>query len=315
MSKNNPPHDNSFARGTIRVCRWQENPSIVMVALSRPESYNALNDDTYEDLIDVMHWIAKDSTCSAMVMTGTGSYFSSGADLKHAQNNNDDDDALAPTPGGRNTRERPSGRFMMTVLEFPKLLGAAVNGPAVGIGCTLLLHCDLVFCSDDPKLYLWAPFTRLALVPEFCSSVTFVETMGLAKANEMLLLGKKINAQQAYDWNICSRIIPKSTTTTTTNDTDPFHDPHSIVNQMCREIHQRLLSSLKLPLGHETMEYFISLVRNNHERRERLKRICRIELERLDERFDTGQVQRAAQHLRIGSTTKSPSSSSNRSKL
>jgi peroxisomal 3,2-trans-enoyl-CoA isomerase len=309
---NNPSDNSSFGRGTIRVCRWQENPSIVIVALSRPESYNALNDDTYEDLIDVMHRIANDPTCSAMVLTGTGSYFSSGADLKQTTTNEttNEDALFAPTTGGRKTRERPSGRFMMTVLEFPKLLAAAVNGPAVGIGCTLLFHCDLVFCSDDPKLFLWAPFTRLALVPEFCSSVTFVETMGLAKANEMLLLGKKINAQQAYDWNICSRIVPKSTAVDGAG-ADPFQDPQSIANQMCREIHQQLLSSQSQSLGHATMEYFVSLIRNNHRRRERLKRVCLIELEQLDDRFDTGQVQRAAQQLRIGST----SPTSQRSKL
>lgn len=115
---------------------------------------NAFSDDLYLDLIDVMAEVAADSSLAVLVMTGTGSYFSSGADLKGTSMLNDDGT-------DRDTLSIPPGRFMMSIITFPKILCAAVNGPAVGIGVTLLLHCDLCYCTETATL--WAPFTRLAL--------------------------------------------------------------------------------------------------------------------------------------------------------
>jgi peroxisomal 3,2-trans-enoyl-CoA isomerase len=122
--------------------------------MNRPRVKNAFSDDLYLDLIDVMADVASDPSFAALVLTGTGPYFSSGADLKGGTMMNEDGSA-------RDTLNIPPGRFMMALIEFPKILGAAVNGPAVGIGVTLLLHCDLCYCTE--KATLWAPFTRLAL--------------------------------------------------------------------------------------------------------------------------------------------------------
>jgi hypothetical protein len=99
----------------------------------------------------------------------------------------------------------PSARFMFAVIFFRKMLVAAVNGPAVGIGVTLLPHCDLVYCTENATF--WTPFTRIAIVPEFCSSLTFVAAMGLPRANELLLMGKKIDAERATSDKLVSGII------------------------------------------------------------------------------------------------------------
>lgn len=291
-----------FGRGTLRVCRRGQHhqKSILLVALNRPAVRNAINDDMYEDLIAILQCATHEDSISALVLTGTGSFFSSGADLKDSRM------AFVPEPSGRQTLQKPAGRFMMEWIAFPKILAAAVNGPAVGIGCTLLLHCDLVHCSTGATF--WAPFTRLALVPELCSSVTFLETMGLSKSNEMLLLGKQIDAPTALQWNICSEVVAipgDDSTTSTTASFDPF-DPRSLASRMCQELDKNLLS---LPLGDRTASHFVSMIRGR--RRARLEQVCRQELVKLDERFDSGQVQEAAQHISIGSKTKSARKESN----
>jgi peroxisomal 3,2-trans-enoyl-CoA isomerase len=272
-----------FGSGSLRLSRRGKARSILLVAFSKVEVRNAFNDAVYEDLIGVLGLAAQDHSLSAVVLTGSGDFFSSGADLKGGN--------FTPEEGGRRTLQKPAGRLMLEIIAFPKILAAAVNGPAVGIAVTLLMHCDLVHCS--PNATFWAPFTRLALVPELCSSVTFLETMGLAKANEMLLLSREINAQTAVDWGICSRIVHGFDVSG-----EPFH-PNSLACRMCSEIDERLL---RLPKGPQTAEYFVSLIRGR--RRDRLSSICREELLKLDERFDSGDVLTAARSIRIGSDSR-----------
>jgi enoyl-CoA hydratase/carnithine racemase len=277
-----------FGSGNLYTCRRGKKGSIVLASLFRPKTRNAFCDDLYEDLIQLLQSTAADPSVSAVVLTGVGSFFSSGADLK-------DGSFIPETGAGRETIKKPAGRFMMALIAYPKILCAAVQGPAVGIGVTLLLHCDIVHCS--PTASFWAPFTRLALVPELCSSVTFLETMGLSKANELLLLGKRIDAKKALDWNLCSEIV-----TDCDVSGDPFHN-NSLASRMCNEIDHRLLS---LPVGDTTADVFVSFIKGA--RRKRLERVCRAELLKLDERFDTGQVQEAASHIQIGSKNTRPRS-------
>jgi enoyl-CoA hydratase/carnithine racemase len=301
-------------RGTLRLCRrirWASKmrldggggpepwvvPRMVIAAIDRPRCRNAINDDVYEDLMDVMDATATDRTVGGLVLTGSGTFFTSGADLWEVVERESVAAAATATvtASSRNvpsvtTRtkmcHRPAGRFMLALLEYPKILAAAVNGPAVGIGTTLLFHCDLVYASDTATF--WAPFPRLALVPEFCSSVTFPRTMGLAKANELLMLGRELDARTALEWNVCSKIV-----STTGDDGDgcaaaanPFH-PSSVASVMAGEIESKLLS---LPHGLRTSEYFVSLIRQG---REGLRKVCLEELALLDERSAAGDVGRA----------------------
>jgi peroxisomal 3,2-trans-enoyl-CoA isomerase len=172
-----------------RHCRQEEEQDdappdavfILIVAFRRPPVKNAFNNAMYLDLIDVLHDAEQDDSIAAVVLTGTGSYFSSGADLKETSElllstmmNQDDDHDNQPTTNINNNNNnstsnnstammlhRPPGQCMMAMLEFPKVLVAAVNGPAVGIAVTLLFHCDIVVCC--PTATFWTPFTRLAL--------------------------------------------------------------------------------------------------------------------------------------------------------
>lgn len=276
-----------FGRGSLKICRRGTERSILLVALHRPRFMNAFNDDMYEDLIDLMNGTIKDDSIAAIVLTGTGSYFSSGADLTNGN--------FRPETGGRRTLEKPAGCFMMSLIGYPKIIAAAVQGPAVGIAVTLLMHCDLVHASKDATF--WAPFTRLALVPELCSSVTFRESMGLSKANELLLLGKKIDAVAAFNYNIVSRVVEHSTDSVINA---PFEFKNSLAEKLCLELDRNLLS---LPLGVRTSSYFVHLIRGGH-RKEKLQEVCRRELIHLDERFDSGQTLEAAKSLQIGSKGK-----------
>lgn len=250
--------------------------SILLVALCRPRVKNAINDDVYLDLIDVLQETSTDASISCLVLTGTGSYFSSGADLKNG--------SLMPEEGGRKALHKPVGKFMMQLLAYPKILAAAVNGPAVGIGTTLLFHFDLVYCTKTATF--WTPFSRIAFVPELCSSVTFPQRMGLVKANELLLLGKKIDAQTAVDWNLCSRIVIEADMSG-----DPFH-PQSLANLIAMEIDQSLLV---LSGSARTAQIYVNMVRGAD--RLQLQSVCQEELTKLDERFDNGEVAEAASRL------------------
>ena len=111
--------------------------------------------------------------------------------------------------------------------------------------------------------------------------------MGLSKANEMLLLGKKIDADTAVNWNICSQVVSG------TNTEDPFHHG-SLANHMARELDEQLL---KLPLGDRTGQVFVRLIRG--QRRARMYQTCRMELVNLDERFNSGEVLEASMQLDI----------------
>jgi enoyl-CoA hydratase/carnithine racemase len=143
----------SYGRGTVSICR--RHGSILLVAMGRPQVKNALNDDVYEDLIEVLDRAKIDPSISAVVWTGVGSYFSAGADI------NDGHFETHPNAVPERIVNKPGGRFMLAIVSFPKVLCAAVQGPIVGIAATALMQCDLVYFSD--KAFFWAPFSRLAL--------------------------------------------------------------------------------------------------------------------------------------------------------
>ncbi len=99
-------------------------------------------------------------------------------------------------------------RFVSAFIDFPKPLLAAVNGPAVGIPVTSLGLCDVVFASDRATFH--TPFASLGQSPEGCSSYIFPKIMGQAKANEVLLFGRKLTAQEAFDRGLVTEIFPDS---------------------------------------------------------------------------------------------------------
>jgi enoyl-CoA hydratase/carnithine racemase len=272
-----PPKSQSFGQirpGTnLLISRRGDKGNIILAALHRPHVKNAFDDGLYTDLIHLLRISAEDDGIDAIVLTGTGTFFSSGADLSNFAENS----------------STLSAQFMKEMLNFPKVICAAVNGPAIGIGVTLLLHCDLCYCSCDATF--WIPFTRIALVPEFCSSILLVERMGLSKANDLLLLGKKIDAQTAKEVNLCSNVIDLKNCE---ERDDPFAY-NNIGDIMCRELNDRLFS---LPHSSKSSRIFVNMVRGR--RRKILVDVCEEEMNILLNRIVSGEVREAATAIRFG---------------
>lgn len=166
---------------------------VLEITINRPERKNALTMAMYSAMADLLDEAVSDPGVRVVILTGSGGAFTSGNDLA---------DFLGGSASGE---ESPVFRFMYALYNFPKPVIAAVAGPAVGIGTTLLLHCDLSIAEDDAVFQM--PFVNLGLCPEYGSSFLLPRIMGHAKASELLLLGKKFDAQTAADVNICNEVV------------------------------------------------------------------------------------------------------------
>jgi peroxisomal 3,2-trans-enoyl-CoA isomerase len=174
----------------------QHDGGVRLLTLNRPRHANALNDTLYLALVEALEAADRDPAVTAVVLTGAGSHFCSGQDLT-------DVDVAQRTRVP--SLALPVGRFMLAVLNFSKLLAAAVNGPAVGIGATLLAHCDLVVATA--AAHIWTPFARLGVVPEFGSSITFPKRLGETAATRLLLLQEALSAEECVQCQLYSQVV------------------------------------------------------------------------------------------------------------
>jgi 2-(1,2-epoxy-1,2-dihydrophenyl)acetyl-CoA isomerase len=172
------------------------------IELNRPEALNAWNAQSGEDLLAALRSVAADEAVRAVVITGAGRAFSSGADLK--------DISTETTPDGRpNVYKTLTERYhpiMHAIREMPKPVLAAVNGPAVGIGCSLALCCDLIIAAESA--YFLLAFVNIGLVPDGGSSLFLPSRIGMARASELAMLGERLSAPQALEWGLINRVAP-----------------------------------------------------------------------------------------------------------
>lgn len=181
------------------VRRSVHHGCIYVVELCRPASRNAFNDALYEQLTLAIDEFESDPKLHALVLTGHGDYFTSGADVKETA-------AILGDGSVRPPSQSPSHKFMLKMIGCKKLLVAAVNGPAIGIGVTLLMHCDMVFAAQ--RATFWTPFLRIGVVPEFASSYTFPHLLGPSVAANLVLRSKVFTAQEALDAKIVGELLP-----------------------------------------------------------------------------------------------------------
>jgi 2-(1,2-epoxy-1,2-dihydrophenyl)acetyl-CoA isomerase len=177
--------------------------SVANVTLNRPERLNAWNQQFGEELRDALLKDAADPSVRAVLITGAGRGFSSGADLKDML-----EQAMsgAPVPDvGELLRERYHP-IITGIRELPKPVVAAVNGPAVGIGCSLALACDLIWAAESAVFGL--AFVNIGLVPDGGSTFLVPAAVGKARALEMALLGQPVSAEQALEWGLINRVVP-----------------------------------------------------------------------------------------------------------
>ena len=172
----------------------QEAGGVMELRINRPEKKNAITGAMYGALTAALRDAGARSAVRAVLVAGAGDIFCAGNDIK---------DFLAMSGGLDGV---PAGQFIRALATFGKPLVAAVNGPAIGIGTTLLLHCDLVYAS--PEASLSVPFVDLGLVPEAGSSLLLPLRVGLARAAAMLLLGEPMDAEAARAAGLVNAVVP-----------------------------------------------------------------------------------------------------------
>ena len=167
---------------------------VTTIEIARPEKKNALTGAMYAQMANTLVDAAADAAVRAVLITGQPGIFTSGNDI--------DDFVAQPRHGS----EAPVFTFMRALIGCDKPVVAAVTGAAIGIGTTLLLHCDFVFVSDEARLAM--PFVSLGLVPEFAASLIVPRLMGHARAAEKLMLGNAFSAAEAVELGIANAVLP-----------------------------------------------------------------------------------------------------------
>ncbi|BAU76329.1 enoyl-CoA hydratase [Metapseudomonas furukawaii] len=177
----------------------EREQGLLTLRMNRPDKKNALTRAMYSRMAEVLDAAREDRDVRVVLITGSEACFTSGNDIV---------DFLEEPPSGENS---PVFQFMRALFDFPKPVVAAVSGPAVGIGTTLLLHCDLVYVSTDARLKM--PFVNLGLCPEFGSSLILPRLLGHARAAELLLLGEGFTGEQAAHWGIANAALENGAVT------------------------------------------------------------------------------------------------------
>ncbi|TFW09867.1 enoyl-CoA hydratase [Oxalobacteraceae bacterium OM1] len=168
---------------------------ILTIEFNRPEKKNAITAAMYQAMADALKDGEQDAAVRVIVIAGKAEIFTAGNDLE---------DFLKNTSA--EVGDRPVAQFMRALSGSSKPVIAAVAGAAVGIGTTMLMHCDLVYAGDNAKFSM--PFVQLGLCPEFASSMLFPMVVGYQRAAEKLLLGEAFLAQEAYDMGLVSKVVP-----------------------------------------------------------------------------------------------------------
>jgi enoyl-CoA hydratase/carnithine racemase len=169
------------------------------VRINRPDRKNALTHDMYTALGDALEQARDDAGIRCVLFTGSADCFTAGNDLS---------DFAKGLPGA--FQETPVGRFLLLLVDATKPVVASVNGPAVGIGTTMLLHCDMVFAGNNTLFQM--PFAPLGLCPEGGSSLLLPAWIGRVRAAELLLLGGAFTADDAYRLGLINRVCEPSET-------------------------------------------------------------------------------------------------------
>lgn len=171
---------------------------VATIEIARPEKKNALTTAMYTAMAGALANAQADGSVRAALIAGQPGIFTSGNDIE---------DFMSRPPGmGSDAEASPVFRFLHAVATFEKPLVAAVTGAAIGVGTTILLHCDFVYVSDEARLAM--PFVSLGLVPENASSLLVPQLMGPRRAAEKLLLGDPFTAEQAVECGIANAVLP-----------------------------------------------------------------------------------------------------------
>ena len=173
----------------------ESRDGILRIEINRPDKKNALTAAMYQAMADAIKAAEGDSKVRVVLIHGKADLFTAGNDLQDFLDNPPRDD------------NRPVFQFLYGISQAQKPIVAAVAGVAVGIGTTMLLHCDLVYAAPNARLQL--PFVNLGLVPEAASSLLLPALLGYQRAAELLLLGEPFTAQKGKEIGLVTEVVPE----------------------------------------------------------------------------------------------------------
>jgi enoyl-CoA hydratase/carnithine racemase len=174
----------------------QDAEGVRTLTFNRPEKKNAFTHAMYEAAVEALERAGLDAAVRVVMLTGAGNTFTAGNDIG---------DFLEQPPAGENS---PVFRFLRTLVNYEKPVVAAVDGPAVGIGTTMLLHCDYVVATERARFVM--PFINLGVCPEGASSLLLPRNAGMALASELLMFGDPFDAATAQRAGFVNRVVPEA---------------------------------------------------------------------------------------------------------
>ena len=190
---------------------------VMTITFNRVDKKNSITSGMYAELADALATAESDAVVRCVLIQGDPTIFSAGNDIG---------DFLNAPPAGK---ESPVFRFLRGIATFPKPVVAAVCGPAVGIGTTMLFHCDLVYAGDNAAFSM--PFVNLGLCPEAASSLLVPQMLGYHRAAEALMLGEPFMAEAALEVGLVNRVLPPT-------------EANNYAQQQARKLAAKPLSSL-----------------------------------------------------------------------
>ena len=185
-----------MAQDLPTTIRREVADGVATLTLNRPESLNALNREMRRELLDSLKSIARDESVRAVILTGEGRGFCSGADLRGGSEERE----------FRAVLEREYNPLIRSLRELPKPVIAAVNGVAAGAGVSLALACDLVYAAEEASFI--QAFIRIGLVPDSGSTRTLVRTLGRHRAAQLIFTGEPLSAAEAHAAGLVNVMLP-----------------------------------------------------------------------------------------------------------
>lgn len=256
---------------------FQKKKGYANITLNRPHRYNSLTAKTYTGLRKFLESVVDDDEVKLVLIDAVGRYFTSGADLSEIFEG-------GKSGGGEEELIDLShfSNFVQCLINFPKLIVVAVNGPAIGVGVTMLPLCDVVYASSQATFM--TPFTKNAISPEACSSYTFEKCMGISKASEVLLLNRTLTANEACTAGLVSNVFPH----------DTFHaEVEKRINKFVELPMQSMICSKRLLRSHDKE----MLLAKNKEECDQLKK--RLTSHEIAEQFQKFMQQRADKKMNL----------------
>lgn len=187
---------------SYETVEWEQTGAVGRITLNRPQTLNAWTAEFGHELGQVIAGEAADESVRAVLVTGAGRGFSSGADLKAGFDAHPEDGM----PDVQKELIDVYHPIITGVRRLEKPVVAAVNGPAVGIGCSLALACDLILAAESA--YFGLAFVNIGLMPDGGSTLFVPAAVGKARAFQMALLGERVSSAEALDWGLVNRVCP-----------------------------------------------------------------------------------------------------------